>query len=113
MPTIFELLVDARNHARRAASYADVEFSTFASETIRRDAVCFCLIIVGEACNLLRPEIRDANTDVPWERIKGMRNRLAHSYWLIDDAIVYNVARNDASALAERLDRLVKELDIE
>jgi len=31
----------------------------------------------------------DAHPDVPWRLIKGMRNRVAHDYWTVDDDIVW------------------------
>ncbi len=36
--------------------------------------------------------------------------RPLHAFWQIDDAIVYNVACNEASPLADRLDRLIQSL---
>jgi uncharacterized protein with HEPN domain len=27
--------------------------------------------------------------DVPWRLIKGMRNRIAHDYWTVDDDVVW------------------------
>ncbi|HET7462431.1 MAG TPA: HepT-like ribonuclease domain-containing protein [Longimicrobium sp.] len=35
---------------------------------------------VGEAASRLSPEFRDAHPEVPWRRIIGVRNRLAHDY---------------------------------
>jgi uncharacterized protein with HEPN domain len=31
----------------------------------------------------------DAHPDVPWRLIKGMRNRIAHDYWTVDDDVVW------------------------
>jgi uncharacterized protein YutE (UPF0331/DUF86 family) len=39
-----------------------------------------------------------------------MRNILVHGYWQIDEEIVYNVARDDADALAAWLDKLLAEM---
>jgi uncharacterized protein with HEPN domain len=51
MRNIVELLIDARDHARRASEYVKVGgHSEFAAARLRQDAVCFCLVVIGEAC---------------------------------------------------------------
>jgi|SRR5699024_2668069 len=40
-----------------------------------------------------------ARPDVPWRMIKGMRNRIAHDYWTIDDDVVWEVVDKHASEL--------------
>jgi uncharacterized protein with HEPN domain len=85
-----------------------IDFSTFAGDAMRRDAVCFCLVAVGEACNRVSKDLPDLPPDIPWAQINGMRNILVHIYWVIDDTIVYNVARKEASILADQIDRLLE-----
>ncbi|MFB7875482.1 MULTISPECIES: HepT-like ribonuclease domain-containing protein [unclassified Nocardia] len=41
--------------------------------------------------------------DVPWRLIRGMRNRIAHSYWLVDDDIVWAVVDVHARELHRHL----------
>lgn len=49
-----------------------------------------------------------AHPAVPWRLIKGMRNRIAHNYWTVDDDIVWAVIDQHAPelhhALAEEID---------
>ncbi|PXY20782.1 HepT-like ribonuclease domain-containing protein [Prauserella muralis] len=40
---------------------------------------------------------------VPWRLIKGMRNRVAHNYWTIDDDIVWAVVDQHARQLHREL----------
>ncbi|WP_236793717.1 HepT-like ribonuclease domain-containing protein [Amycolatopsis sp. GM8] len=40
---------------------------------------------------------------VPWRLIKGMRNRIAHNYWTVDDDIVWDVVAHHAPRLREAL----------
>jgi uncharacterized protein with HEPN domain len=72
--------------------------------------VCFCLLVVGEACIQAAKESPTLPADVPWGEIRGMRNLLVHEYWQIDDEIIYNVARREAEPLARRLDGLINEV---
>lgn len=42
--------------------------------------------------------------DIPWRLIKGMRNRIAHDYWTVDDDVVWQVVEQHASELHAILD---------
>jgi len=75
---------------------------------MRRQAVYFCLAIVGEACTEAAKIMPKPSVEIPWTAIKGMRNILVHEYWQIDDTIVYTTARDDAEPLAARLDNTIK-----
>lgn len=40
---------------------------------------------------------------VPWRLIRGMRNRIAHNYWTVDDDIVWAVVSEHATQLHQAL----------
>jgi len=95
----------------RGAGYVqDIDATSFALDQMRKDAVCFCLVIVGEACNEAARQLKVPPAEIPWGEIKAMRNILVHEYWQIDETIIYNAARNEAEPLADLLDRLIKDL---
>jgi uncharacterized protein with HEPN domain len=111
MRSLAELLADARDHARRAAGYVrDVNFVDFTADAMRLEAVCFSLVLVGEACNEASKQLQKLPPEIPWGEIKGMRNILVHEYWQIDPSIVYDVARNEAELLSNRLEDLIATL---
>jgi uncharacterized protein with HEPN domain len=111
MPETINLLADARDYARRAARFAEgVDYAAFAADEMRMAAVCFCIVVIAEACNQLGQQNAVLPDDIPVPQIKGMRNILVHSYWLTDDKIVYNVARVYAPVLTDRFDRLIREV---
>ena len=41
----------------------------------------------------------DAHPDVPWRLIRGMRNRIAHDYWTVDDDVVWEAVARYAPEL--------------
>ncbi|WP_035812832.1 HepT-like ribonuclease domain-containing protein [Jiangella gansuensis] len=45
----------------------------------------------------------DAHPAVPWKLIRGMRNRIAHNYWTVDDDIVWAVVAAHAPELLRAL----------
>jgi uncharacterized protein with HEPN domain len=40
-----------------------------------------------------------SHPQVPWRLIKGMRNRIAHNYWTVDDDVVWDVVDRHATDL--------------
>lgn len=110
---LVEYLADASHYARRAADYVNaIELADLTADALRRDAVCFCLTVVGEACDHASKELTPLPPHIPWPRIKGMRNVLVHEYWQIDDVTLYNVARYEAPKLADQLDEIRKNLEV-
>ena len=49
-----------------------------------QDSVCRRLEIMGEAAGKLPKEFCQAHPEVPWARIRGMRNILIHEYFQVD-----------------------------
>ena len=111
MRSVVARLADARDYACLAADYVKgVTFSDFASDAQRQQAVCFYLLILGEACTEAAKKWSLPPAGIPWAEIKGMRNILVHEYWQIDEEIVYNVALKDTPLLIDRLGHLINEL---
>ncbi|MQA98419.1 MAG: DUF86 domain-containing protein [Streptosporangiales bacterium] len=44
-----------------------------------------------------------AHPAVPWRLIRGMRNRIAHNYWTVDDDIVWTLVNEHAPLLHQAL----------
>jgi uncharacterized protein with HEPN domain len=65
----------------------------FLADEITQDAVIRNLEIVGEAVSKLSDELRNANPDIPWLAIGGMRNRLIHGYFSVNMTIVLDTAK--------------------
>ena len=53
-----------------------------------QDSVVRRIEIMGEATGRLSTTFREKHPDIPWVRIKGMRNRVIHGYDDIDMDIV-------------------------
>jgi uncharacterized protein with HEPN domain len=60
-----------------------------------RDAVVWNLAVIGEAARLVPVEIQEENPNIPWAKMRGMRNVLMHEYFGIDDGIVWETATRD------------------
>ncbi|WP_373746840.1 DUF86 domain-containing protein [Neisseria dentiae] len=102
---------DYLSHIRKAAQNAidfnqDLLLSDFLADERTQQATVMSLLIIGEAATKLindYPEFTEANAHIPWRSMRGMRNRIAHGYFDIDWAVVWETVR---TALPDLLDKL-------
>ena len=70
------------------------------------DAVIRNLEVIGEACNNIaknHPDFAAQHAAVPWGFAYEMRNALAHGYFTVDLAIVWQTIQNDLPALQQQV----------
>ena len=86
-------LRDILNAARLIASYVkDTTEEQFACNTEKQDAVIRRLEIIGEATVHLSDATRLAIPELPFRKMRGMRNIVAHDYANVNLGIVWEVA---------------------
>jgi len=86
-------LQDILTSARLIASYVrDTAEAAFIASREKQDAVVRRIEIIGEATAHLSPETRSAIPDLPFRKMRGMRNIVAHDYANVDLKIVWEVA---------------------
>ncbi len=106
-----EWLSEAREYALEAQKLvADLSQELFDGDRECQFAVSFCLIVVGEALNQVPKDVQALAPEIPWVPIKALRNRLVHSYWLINTRILLRISQGDLFTLATSIDRLMKNL---
>lgn len=74
---------------------------------MRRMAVERALEILGQAASRVSASFREAHPEIPWRRIVGLRNVLAHEYGEIRHDRLYEIASRDTLALIRHLEPLV------
>ena len=83
--------------AQLACSYVEgLDQSAFTGDRRTQQAVILNLVVIGEAATKLaadEPELVARFPEVPWKNMRGMRNRIAHGYFDIDLAIVWQTVR--------------------
>ena len=83
----------------------------FDKDPMLRDAVAARLIQIGQSVKDAQAEGLDLprlQPEIPWRNIAGMRDRLAHKYWLLDTGIVWAVVRKDLPKLRAAIGQLLK-----
>lgn len=101
-------LADIAERCDRISRYvADMDETAWASDDLTQDAVVRNLEVIGEAVKRLPMDVREANPDVPWQDIAGLRDILIHEYEGVDFAIVWDVAVNEIPLLSEVVNSLL------
>jgi len=62
---------------------------------------------IGEAASRVSKETRDLHPEIPWTEIIGMRNRIVHDYFNINEEIVWEAATTEISTLVDLLKKFV------
>jgi len=78
---------------------SDATFESFSENDMMVDAVVRELEIIGEAARNLSDELCGKNPDIPWAKIKGMRNVLIHEYFGVDLKIVWDTYKKNLPEL--------------
>jgi uncharacterized protein with HEPN domain len=58
---------------------------------------------VGEAARAVSEATKQRSPEIPWPRIIGMRNIIAHQYFGIDAEVVWNVVERDLPVLKSQV----------
>jgi uncharacterized protein with HEPN domain len=86
-------LRDILQASRLIASYMkDTSEAQFRADTQKQDAVIRRIEIIGEATAHLSEETRREIAALPFRKMRGMRNIVAHDYANVDLGIVWQVA---------------------
>jgi uncharacterized protein with HEPN domain len=64
---------------------------------------------MGEAVCALPEEIRQQYKQIPWNKIQGMRNKIIHEYYRIDEEIVWQTITNDLPPFISMLEKIISE----
>lgn len=105
-PTL--LLRRMREAAELALSYIDgYEKRDFISDTRTQQAVFMNIFLIGElAARAIReyPELVASAAAVPWYKLRGMRNRVAHGYYELDPDRMWETVSESLPELLVTLD---------
>jgi uncharacterized protein with HEPN domain len=90
---------------------AGMDFKTFATDRKTLHAVAYCFIIIGEAARHVPPEAEARYPEVPWAKMRGMRNVLVHEYPWTSPRTLWDTATINLPPLVPALERILAEED--
>lgn len=99
------LVDDILQSAIKVKNYTnDFTFDEFVLDQKTFDAVIRNFIIIGEASNRIDNEIKLRFPLIDWDQIRGLRNRIVHEYFGIDNEILWEIIETELDYLIENLE---------
>ena len=75
----------------------------FLADELTVDAVLRNLELLGEAAKQIPDDVRLRHPTVPWRRIAGLRDVLAHAYFGLEEDTIWQIITGSIPVLAEQL----------
>jgi len=86
-------------------------FQDYESNSMMKDACVRQLGIIGEACNRISEEVKDANQEIEWRQIIGLRNIVIHQYFGVDDQLIWDVIQHNLPDLKQVAEKILSSLN--
>ena len=102
-------ILQAANNARDFTSGMSLE--AFRTDKRTQQAVVMSIVIIGEAAVQImdrHPVFAAAHPDLPWQAMRGMRNRAVHGYFSIDLTVVWDTVQTALPDLLKQLSSVSK-----
>lgn len=99
-----QFLLDMLQSAELILTYtAPYSKDEFTANVQLQDSVIRRLLVIAEAARRVSGSTRQALSNVSWQEINGMRNRLVHEYDDVNLSIVWDVVQLEIPPLIEEL----------
>ena len=85
-----------------------MDLDQFRASDITVDAVVRNFTVIGEAARQIPSEIEKANADIPWDKMRALRNVVVHQYFGVDMSILWETLHHDLPPLTPLLKRVLK-----
>ncbi|MEM6842892.1 MAG: HepT-like ribonuclease domain-containing protein [Bacteroidota bacterium] len=76
------------------------------------DAVLMNFLIIGESVAKLSEELKNQENQVPWTKIKGFRNIVAHNYLGVDAEEVWQIVKNHLPVLERDINKILGDQEL-
>jgi uncharacterized protein with HEPN domain len=107
--THVDYLEDILQAIQKAEDFTrNMDFRTFSEDDKTVFAVVRALEIIGEASKKIPPEFKQQNPDLPWRDMAGMRDKLIHDYFGVNEEVVWNTVLEDLPPVKTLLQSIVE-----
>ncbi|GAB1350823.1 DUF86 domain-containing protein [Ignavibacteriales bacterium] len=95
----------------KGISFVDgMQFGDFIHDEKTQFAVIRCIEIIGEAGKKVPSSIKKRYPDIPWRAISGMRDKLIHDYFGVNQNVVWITVMEDIPQLKSKLEIILTDL---
>lgn len=103
------LLTDMLEAVEAIQEYtADLDYESFLTNRMARDAVVRNVQVLGEAANRVSKLFRDQHTTIEWMRIIRTRHILVHDYFGLDYEIIWRIITVHLPPLQQRIKQILE-----
>jgi len=75
-----------------------------------RKIILHDFLVMREAAKHVPDETRVRYPEVPWRKIAGLRDVIAHSYFSLDEDVVWSIATSILPEVRPVLERIIREI---
>lgn len=99
---------DLLGFCEKVISYTDgLTREQFEASGLNYDATLWNVQLFGEAAKNIPEQIRSQMPEIPWRELIGMRNRLVHGYFGINNMILWQVVSVETPKLLHALQHIM------
>lgn len=80
---LFEDIIESINKIEEYTT--DLSYADFEENNLITDAVVRNIEIIGEASKNIPSEVKNQFPDIPWQKLRGIRNRIVHDYLILTE----------------------------
>ena len=100
---------DMLENADKALLFIDgLDYDGFCQDDKAIYAVIRAFEIIGEAARQIPEKVREANPDIPWREITGMRNKLTHEYFGVNTKVIWRTVQEDLPVIIPALRNMLR-----
>ena len=76
-----------------------MDYSDLVGDPKTLDAVVHNLLIIGEATKQIPDSLRQQYPEIPWRQVAGLRDVIAHTYFIVNPQIVWDIIQVELDPL--------------
>ena len=105
---LVEHMIRYCNEIKIAMKQFNSDKTIFMDNFLYFNSCTMSLLQIGELAGRISAELKDSS-DIPWKKIRGMRNIFAHDYLSVDKERVWYTIENDIPKLFNELEKLLRD----
>jgi uncharacterized protein with HEPN domain len=104
-----EIVLKIIKHIDSILKYTyNINYKEFKNNNMMIEACVFNLSQVGELVNKLDKEYMSEHQEIPWFKIRGLRNRIVHDYEGVNPNLIWEIIDTDIKILRKQLMEIIK-----